>query len=592
MRRSSAFAIATIVALSAVAAHGQTQIPVMLRVLGSVTVPAGPAENALVIALNLEDFAAVQTYTGTDGTFSLPKLRGGIYRIIALKQGFIPAIATVVPTKPDHKVTLRMADEKSARARSKAQEIWEIRGSLPPDVLREVDRVLAGEADLPYEVPRLSGEMVSMTGVANAAPSYAQTALGLHSRLTDNWQLGITGNMQRLANPIDTSEDLTSPVAESSVMSMEIRSGAHESYRVASTKSWWRYRETLDAGERQADVQAHNFEWEHGDTRVQIRYLAQANLYRPSAFDSDVIEIGGDTPIVQTGRSALGVSVRVVQESFRGATNTTAPGEVIRKADLGANGTVLVGHGLLLQYGLASRIGLESSAWAPKTGAEWKFGKSTAIFATGMYKVLDESIATTTPIMTTWSDEMRILPKYSYSFGIASTKDAANQLSGVISISKVDAPLRVVSQDGFDQFWDGLYVDAGDTRRDVRVNGRRTFGKTLALDVVASAGEANPALAASGRKSYVSGDLQSTFLPTRTSLALSYRGMRQPQPTTAEEYRSKRVNVRLAQSLYLPIDLNVLLGIELANATNSPFLADDPAEGGSRRYVGGLALKF
>ncbi len=592
MRRFSAFAIATIVALSAVAAHAQTQLPAMLKVLGSVTIPAGPAENALVIALNLEDFAAVQTYTGTDGSFSLPKLRNGIYRVIALKQGFIPATATVVPTRSHHKVTLRMADEKSARARSRAQEIWEIRGSLPPDVLREVDRVLAGEADLPYEVPRFRGEMVSMTGVANAAPSYAQTALGLQSRLTDNWQLGISGNMQRVANPIDSSANLTSPVAESSVMSMEIRSGANESYRVASTKSWWRYRDTLDAGERQADVQAHNFEWEHGESRLQIRYLAQANLYRPSAFDSDVIEIGGDTSIMQTGRSALGVSVRVVQESFRGATNTGTPAEVVRKADLGANGTVLVGRGLLLQYGLASRIGLDSSAWAPRTGAEWKFNKSSAIFVTGMYKVLDESVATTTPIMTTWSDEARILPKYSYSLGVASTRNEANQVSAVVSVSKVDAPLRVVFADAFDQFWDGLYVDSGDTRRDVRLNGRKTFGKALAVDVTTSAGEAEPTLAASGRKSYVSGDLQSTFLPTRTSLALSYRGMRQPHPVTSADYSSKRVNVRLAQSLYLPVDLKVLLGLELSNAANSPFLADDPGQDDAKRYIGGLALKF
>ena len=202
--------LAATAAMTASAAHAQTQLPAMLRVLGSVTIPAGPAENALVIALNLDDFAAVQTFTATDGSFSLPKLRSGIYRIIALKQGFIPATATVVPTRPDHKVTLRMADEKSARARSRAQEIWEIRGSLPPDVLREVDRVLAGEADLPYEVPRFRGEMVSMTGVANAAPSYAQTALGLQSRLTDNWQLGISGNMQRVANPIDASANLLS----------------------------------------------------------------------------------------------------------------------------------------------------------------------------------------------------------------------------------------------------------------------------------------------------------------------------------------------------------------------------------------------
>ena len=392
MRRFGAFAIAAVTVLSAASMQADTSLPAILRVLGSVTVPAGPAENALVIALNLEDFAAVQTYTAGDGSFALPKLKGGIYRIIAIKQGFLPAIATVIPTRADHRVTLRLADEKSARGRSRTQEIWEIRGSLPPDVLRDVDAVLNAESEIPYEIPRLRGEMVSMTGVGaeTAGPAFAQTALGVQSRLGDRWQLGFRGNVQRVGGAVDAAA-LSSPVAESSVMSMELRSGANETLRLASTKSWWLYRDAIDAEGRQADVQAHNVEWEHGDTRVQIRYLAQANLQSPSPFDSDVIEIGGDTPILQGGRTDLGVSLRVVQESIRGASSSVGPAEVVRTADVGANGTFVAGRSLLIQYGVASRVGLDRSAWAPRTGAEWKIGKTTAVFASGMYKVQDDS---------------------------------------------------------------------------------------------------------------------------------------------------------------------------------------------------------
>jgi hypothetical protein len=53
------------------------------------------------------------------------------------------------------------------------------------------------------------------------------------------------------------------------------------------------------------------------------------------------------------------------------------------------------------------------------------------------------------------------------------------------------------------------------------------------------------------------------------------------------------MNVRVAQALHLPLDLKVLLGLELAHAANSPFLLDtlDPA-GNSRKYIGGLAVNF
>jgi hypothetical protein len=51
--------------------------------------------------------------------------------------------------------------------------------------------------------------------------------------------------------------------------------------------------------------------------------------------------------------------------------------------------------------------------------------------------------------------------------------------------------------------------------------------------------------------------------------------------------------VRMSQSLYLPIDVKLLFGIDFVHAQNSPFLLDTllPEET-SRKYIGGLALNF
>jgi hypothetical protein len=49
----------------------------------------------------------------------------------------------------------------------------------------------------------------------------------------------------------------------------------------------------------------------------------------------------------------------------------------------------------------------------------------------------------------------------------------------------------------------------------------------------------------------------------------------------------------MAQSLYLPVDIKLLLGLELARAENSPYLIETLAEDGrSKKYIGGLALNF
>jgi len=226
MRRFRTLAIAVVVLAAAAPARSETPVPPVLEVLGNVTHAARPVANALVIALNLQDFAASQAWTGSDGTFNLPTLRGGIYKIIAVKQGFIPAIQTLVPTGAKHKLALKLENEGKGKKNSANQEIWELRGSLPPDVLRDLDNVLEPMEVVSYDVPRFRGEMLSLTGVAHQAadPAFAQTALGVHGRIGDTWQVGISGNMQRFDDATD-GVPFGTPLAESSVMTMGGNSG-------------------------------------------------------------------------------------------------------------------------------------------------------------------------------------------------------------------------------------------------------------------------------------------------------------------------------------------------------------------------------
>ena len=589
MRRFQSFAI--IVAIF-IGSSAQAQTPAgALKVLGTVKTAAQPIGNALVIALNLEDFAASQTFTALDGTFVIPALRQGIYKIIAVKQGFVPAIATLVPTRTQERVALHLEPEKG-RKRTASQEIWELRGSLPADILRELDPMLEPVgAIVTYELPRFSGEMQSLTGVSAApeSPTFAQTSLGVQSRLTDNWQLDFSGNLHRIHKDATDEELFGDAIAESSTMEMELRSSAADSYKLASTKSRWLY--ANQGSDSVADVRAHNFEWKHGMSRVQVRYFAQENLFQSSNGASNLLEIAGNATVMQTRRSDLGLSVRVTQE-----TADSNP-EALRTADLAANGTFLLVPSLVLHYGMASRIGVEGQEWAPSTGAQWKIGATTSLVASGQYKVFDRGPASLVmPSIVFWSDDWRVLPKYAYSFGIVSGKDDRNRVSAIMTVSAVDSPLRVVFTDGYDHFWDGLRVDSGDIRRDLRVAIRREIGNVLAFDFATTAGTATSRdlSLANREKVYVTGDLQSTFMPTRTSLAVSYREIQQPHEALngAGDYRAERINVRMAQSLYLPIDVKLLLGVELARAENSPYLVDALTVDGSRKYIGGLALNF
>ena len=304
---------------------------------------------------------------------------------------------------------------------------------------------------------------------------------------------------------------------------------------------------------------------------------------------SDMIEVAGNTTIMQTRRSDIGVSLRVRQESAR-----TTGSDPLRTADLAANATAELVPSLVVHYGMSSRIALDRNEWAPNTGVEWKLTGNTALVGSASYKVFDSApAAQLLPSFVVWSDDGQVLPRYSYSVGFVSTRDENNRLSAIATVSAADSPLRVIISDGTQQFWDSLFVDSGDVRRDLRLAYRHDFGSRLAIDIATTAGTATPRqFSHESQKVYMTGDLQTIFTPTRTTLAVSYRGIQQPQ-AKGGDYQSARVNVRMAQSLYLPIDMKVLVGIELVHAQNSPFLLDTMLpEDSSRKYIGGLAVNF
>src|SRR5881275_2787104 len=235
MRRLRAIAIATTaIVILAVPAQSEVPLPAFLQVLGNVTSSTRPVGNALVIALNLNSLDAIQTFSASDGSFSLPQLPAGVYKIIAMKYGFAPAIETIVPTKKDHRLKLKMETETEKQSRGTNQKMWEIRGSLPPDILRDIDMVMTPPPDpigpvatAAYEMPRFRGEMTSMTGMSSGAtsasgPAFAQTALGLQSRIGDSWQLGFRGNLHRVEDPTD-NDSFGPPAAQASAAQIELR---------------------------------------------------------------------------------------------------------------------------------------------------------------------------------------------------------------------------------------------------------------------------------------------------------------------------------------------------------------------------------
>jgi len=167
-------------------------------------------------------------------------------------------------------------------------------------------------------------------------------------------------------------------------------------------------------------------------------------------------------------------------------------------------------------------------------------------------------------------------------------------LTAAANVAEIDSLVRVVFDDRFDQFWDAFFLQSGDQYQDLTVSVRKNFGSRFILDLTTAAGRAeSPSLEQDIQaRSYLTGSVQSLYRPSGTSLEVSYRQVEQPH-MNGDVYDSERLNLRMGQSLHLPLDVRVLLGVDLARAPESPALVDshDPSSV-QRRLVGGFSLAF
>jgi hypothetical protein len=587
-RHVTPIALAALLICATGSADAQVRLSDVVEVLGTVTNSSRPVDSALVIALNLSDFYSTQTFTTSHGAFKLPPLKAGVYRIIAAKHGFAPAIATVFPGRKTHSLTLRLEQEKNL-TRQQRDDIWAIRSSLPKDVLRELDSVLGpARPEIASPQQRFQAEMMSVAGLATdgSAPSLAETAVGVRGRVGGGWTLDFKGKIHKLEDLGEGTAETVS-LSESSGMVMELKSEPGHQYRIATSRSSWRPELMEQSVAGDADLEAHNFEWRRPGAKVQVRYLAQENLFNPLT-DSELFEVSGDKTLLDSRRNRLGVSVAIGQESLLETSNAVP----FRTANVAANGEFSAARSFIVHYGVQSRFAEDGMEWSPQTAAEWRFGKNAAIIVAGSYKLYDErGLLDSMPAVVFWSDPSNVAPRYRYALTFVRGDEKSSQFSATATVAEVDGLMRLIFDDGIDQLMDGLYLETGDVRRDVSVSYRRNIGRWFAVDVSTMAGTASGEDDAS-EKVYLIGDLQSLFRPTRTSIDISYRHIEQPPiGKIAVDLTRERMNVTMGQALPLPIDVRLLLGLEMARLS-APIDDQEPAESFERRYVGGLSFAF
>lgn len=119
---------------------------------GLVRSDRSPLAAARVYAYQVSDLSLTKAETGGDGRFLFGSLPAGVYKVIAYKNGFVPAIVLV--TRAAHYATDYLEFELVAErqpASGSTDDFWSVRRKIPTDVLRQIELAEMGVESAPLE---------------------------------------------------------------------------------------------------------------------------------------------------------------------------------------------------------------------------------------------------------------------------------------------------------------------------------------------------------------------------------------------------------------------------------------------------------
>ncbi|MCG8463177.1 MAG: carboxypeptidase regulatory-like domain-containing protein, partial [Holophagales bacterium] len=115
-------------------------------VRGLVKAPQSPVGAARIYAYEVTSSSMKEARSDEDGRFSFDDLPAGMYRLIAFKPGFLPAVELLLRKRPSDRQIIELRLEPAADDRAPAdQAYWSVRGKVPADVLRQMQHVHASE---------------------------------------------------------------------------------------------------------------------------------------------------------------------------------------------------------------------------------------------------------------------------------------------------------------------------------------------------------------------------------------------------------------------------------------------------------------
>lgn len=604
------------------------------RVLGEIA----PLASVRVWAFQLRDSSLMKAVTDAGGRFRFDALPAGLYKIVAHKVGFAPAVIMLRRGRSDSPQFLELQLTQAANEEASAEDgFWAVREEIPADILREIEgpgetlRVALMATPTVLERP-FSAQMEAMTG-------FDQTATVSGARVSGG-QLGVAGTIGRVRLGVEgdywqfaPAEAFHAPRAvvdgEASNLSVQLETAERARFGLRSSNQ-----RLVAAGDSPLDFDRYEASWTQplgSDREAQVTadFTRQTNVYGRGLAEFGLLPASSQTWAVEgTYRHELGE--RTGFETgfrYRDRIVGVGPGEIAldpraessNRLDLFGRAGHRVQPRILVEYGFFSTLHDGSVSLAPQGGLVVQLNDSWQASTLFSHRLTPESADANAPgdfvtALYGANGDCNQGEHSCYSVLLTKNVDGLEAFSiGAVQRTIGDTQQVLFDAQNFLGAPDSLYFVEGDRIPEVQVAVQRELAPQIVakLEGNVGAGGGGILLGAHNRPyensvRYLVTSLDTRFEGSQTGVFLSFYRLEQELTPVGSVVLSRagaaprgeleRLQMMLTQDLdsilnlasnwAIKLDMELTRGSALAN---SSVVARDELR---KKILGGLAIRF
>jgi hypothetical protein len=602
---------------------------------GKVSAPAAPLASARVYVYRLSDLKLQKSVTDDRGHFQFDDLPAGLYKVIAHKPGFLPAVVRLTRATAEAYQFLEL-ELAEAPPQAAGDDFWSLREQVPTDVLRDIqvaeiaDSARQAGTLAPLRAARLLTDVHAMTGVDDIAGGEGQVTqggVGIEGRLGD-LRLGLSGDYWQLQPSLSNGGPAVGTTGEASTVSLSVVGNRDMSVNLSS-----RSNRLVTSEESAAPVDFENYRLavshavgQRGHSEIVAQYTSENNFHRHGWVDPQAIpeasrswRLEGTYTAELSDRASLQTGIRYRQRELAfGLDDGNALVPQQERVDLFGRAGMQVQPSVLVEYGLYTTLRDGSVSLSPRGGVVVQLSKSWQAAAEASYKVHDEeppglpdyfSPAAIGPIEAGETCDRNEAQCYQVTLTHRKSDDEVLTIGA--THRQFDETQRLYFSNDLVDRYDSLYLVPGDRLPEVEVMVSRRLSPKVLTKLQSSIAEGGGGVffatdqgAYENNVRYMVTSLDTHFDATSTGLFVAFHYLEQelqsldPQGEPTQQLEVERLELALTQDLNFLVGMATDMALQLnmqVSRGSWPFLSaasQDEREELRKRLLGGIAFRF